>query len=297
MYLPQMRVAVLGVIVAAEPHSGRQNCDDGHWGQVRQEMWQIFKPDLDITRVTTCLAAPDCEDVASILLADALTCSSEVLPTVTSSAPCTEGMLHYMLVCALQMWLKGYYRQSALYYDHALGFLALTKGSLDGSEWPVWTGQVLQNWQNFLKAAFPAEGIVAEKRRSGDSTYLSVAPPVHSTSNWWTTGPRSSSYCPPPGGHLEGLVQDGDNERKDASVLCAVPLVWPGEEGAAKAIVETYGPECDRLVFFLASPDAETAAAAQQFLTGHLSGHLSHAVQLRKDQYTSTQSTFLLAHL
>jgi len=181
-------------------------------------------------------------------------------------------MLHYMLVCALQMWLKGYYRQSVLYYDHALGFLALTKGSLDGSNWPVWTGQVLQNWQNFLKAAFPAAGIVVEERRSGDSTYLSVAPPVHSTSNWWTTGPRRSSYCPPPGGHLEGLVQDGENERKDASVLCAVPLVWPGEEGAAKAIVETYGPECDRLVFFVASPDAETAAAAKQFLTGHLSG-------------------------
>eukprot|EP00434_Breviolum_minutum_P024888 symbB.v1.2.021981.t1/scaffold1899.1/size238565/17 len=265
-----MRVAVLAAIVAAEPHSGH-NCDE-HWEQVRWEMSQIFTPDLDITRVMACLSTPECKDTSAILLVDALTCSSEVLPTVTSSVPCTLGMLHYMLVCALQMWLQGHFRQSALYYDHALGFLALTKGSLDGSKWPLWTGQVLQNWQNFLNVAFPASAIIAEERGTGNGTYLSVGLPVQQNSSWWTTGPRRSSYCPPQGDQFEGLKELSMKEEGTPSVLCAVPLVWPGEEAAAQAIAETYGAECDRLVFFLASPDAETAEAARQVLMGYLPG-------------------------
>ncbi|CAK9095057.1 Uncharacterized protein SCF082_LOCUS44664 [Durusdinium trenchii] len=178
-------------------------------------------------------------------------------------------MLHYMMGCALQMWVQGHFRQSALYYEHGLGFLALTKGTLDGSDWPLWTGQVLQNWKTFLAAAFPASAIIAQKRGSGESTFLSVGPPVQANSNWWTTGPRQGSYCPPPGDHLEGLKDQASGE---VSVLCAIPVVWPGEETAAEAIVETYGSQCDRLIFFLASPDATTGAQARRVLSGHSSG-------------------------
>ncbi|CAJ1328482.1 unnamed protein product [Effrenium voratum] len=258
--------------VAAAAHGGSTGCQCSEdWEQVRWEMWQIFRPDLDIPRLLACQSAPaDCEDdTGAGLLGGAMPCSAEVLPTVTSVVPCAAGMMHYMLACALQMWLKGHYRQSALYYDHGLGFLALTKGCLDGSYWPLWTGQVLRNWKSFLAAAFPASAIVSEERQTGSSSYWSAGPRVQRNSSWWATGLRMGSYCPPEGDHLEGLREP---QGEASSVLCAIPLVWPGEERAATVIAGTYATACDRLVFFLASPDAATAAEARRVLGGLLPG-------------------------
>eukprot|EP00439_Symbiodinium_sp_Y106_P060813 s1334_g9.t1 len=264
-----MQLGWIWLLLLGATHSeGEGGCQCGQsWEQIRLEMWEMFRPDLDLAGLTDCLMNNDCSDAdlaaAAMLQGTAMSCSEEELPKVSSLVPCAAGFTHYMIACALQMWLKGFSRQSALYWEQGLGYLSLCLSCLDGSEWPLWSGQILENWQNFLRAAFPPAAVVAEERQSGDGTFLSVGPPAHAKSlSWWRTLPRRGRYCPPQGDHLEGLLEN--DGVKEPTVLCAVPLVWPGEELAAAAIVETYGPQCDRLVFFVASPNEATAAEAHR---------------------------------
>ncbi|CAE8634158.1 unnamed protein product [Polarella glacialis] len=255
-------------------------------------MWQLFRHDVDLAGILNCLADPICQGQAEATATGQLLsgggimqCSEDRLPTVSANSGCSAGMLHYMITCSLQMWLQQRYRQSALYFDHGLGYLALARGCLEGSNWPLWPDQVLTNWRNFLSAAFPPGAIVAEERIADfNATYIAAGPAVDRYARWWNTGPRAGLYCPPHGGlRMEGLpgldpiekTPGSESSKKEAgkvSVSCAVPLVWPAELAAAEAIADTFGGGCDKLTFFIAAPDAQARQSAEETLALLLPG-------------------------
>jgi len=174
------------------------------------------------------------------------------------------------------MWLRRQFRQSALYFENGLGYLALVRDCLEDSDWPLWPGQVLRNYRAFLTAAFPPGKLRTELRTNSEVSadapveYIVAGPDVDPTAFRWHNGPREGLYCPPPPGTGDGHEDDlpearaeGDSSTgKAPTVLCAVPVVWPGEERAVAAIADTYGRNCTRLAFFIAAADAAASQRA-----------------------------------
>eukprot|EP00929_Paragymnodinium_shiwhaense_P001439 TRINITY_DN101679_c0_g1_i1.p1 TRINITY_DN101679_c0_g1~~TRINITY_DN101679_c0_g1_i1.p1 ORF type:complete len:582 (-),score=92.66 TRINITY_DN101679_c0_g1_i1:4-1749(-) len=253
------------------------NCT-GQWDSVLKEMWLVFDQDIDVASVMDCLSdglrhcqleEPRLQTAARLLGSEE--CSEEGVPTVDEH-DCPAAMVHVLLFCMLQMWVRGFYRQAALYYDQALGFLAMARHCLAGSEWPLWSGQVLRNFQGFLKAAFPAGELRAEIRTAGggddepEVTYTVVGPKVNASAFRWLNGPREGLYCPPTPERPEEMHRLWHRASAPTPlprVMCAVPLVWPGEREQAKTVAETFGQNCDELTFFLSASDEAVVAEAR----------------------------------
>jgi len=236
------------------------------WPQIKKDLWRLFNSDVDVPGLMDCIASGDCSlteqgmATAGALLMDQ-ECSEEVLPAI-STRVCAAGMTHYMILCAIQMWLRGIFRQSVLYFEHSFGFLALCLDCLEGSDWPLWPGQITRNYRAFLAAAFPPGALQTEQKYAAGSPYITAGPAVNPADFRWRTGYREGLYCPP---EAEPWSIAPPVEKQ--SIMCAVPIVWPGEREAAAAIAHTFGKECDELVFFVAAPDAATADHAVMYLT------------------------------
>lgn len=279
-------VASIAVAVAAgtEDVYNACSCSGNYgldWEEVRLEMWQIFREDVDVSGLIVCAAnlpltaglAPPCTNKAEersaldLLTGPAFVCSEENLPNVDRRL-CPAGMVHYMLVCMMQMWLRGHYRQSALYYENSMGYLSESLDCLEGSKWPLWPGQVLENWRMFLSFAYPPGALHAEERIAsgdgGDVPYMTAGPAVDASAFRWANGPRTGLYCPPLREQPPSAGPSGS--QRPVAVLCAVPLVWPAEADKAAVIGETYGQACDRVMFFIAAPDEAVAREAAKTL-------------------------------
>eukprot|EP00445_Apocalathium_hangoei_P041484 CAMPEP_0203977166 /NCGR_PEP_ID=MMETSP0359-20131031/101478_1 /ASSEMBLY_ACC=CAM_ASM_000338 /TAXON_ID=268821 /ORGANISM="Scrippsiella Hangoei, Strain SHTV-5" /LENGTH=582 /DNA_ID=CAMNT_0050915375 /DNA_START=48 /DNA_END=1793 /DNA_ORIENTATION=+ len=279
----------------AEDSADEDGCKcSGAWSGIQREMWLLFNHTVDLGELMDCLGSPEAPcaerpelEAPRLLLAGPdplMQCSEEQLPLLTqrNAQACPAGMMHWMLLCAIQMWIRRMYRQSALYFDHALSFLSLVLDCLPGSDWPLWPGQVMRNWRHFLEAAFPPGKLKIEEKTAqnedGDHlpplVYEVAGPPVSHAAFQWMNSRRAGLYCPPHGiGGADGSEDAhyfGDARLPEVapSVLCAVPLVWPDERGAAEVILEPYAPACDEVIFFVAAADARVAQEAAEVLEG-----------------------------
>lgn len=250
-------------------------------------MWIVFNETVDLGGLMACLAdkdgcdhGPELDAPRYFIESDSMHCSDDHLPMAGSTKTrdafrrlgfgdkdCPAGVVHWMLFCALQMWVRKKHRQSVLYFDHALSFLFSAMDCIEGSDWPLWPGQILRNYRVFLSAAFPPGPLEVEQKEAENGSYYEVAGPHVSQNDFkWENGLRSGLYCPP----FDSDTVDGATDAEDSqyfgaapvpetapTVLCAVPVMWPADQEAIAMILETYGPACDKVLFFIAAPDPE----------------------------------------
>lgn len=166
---------------------------------------------------------------------------------------CMVGRLMFAFMCTAKHFYSGAVSMAGIWFDSLMDTLLLCHDCLDDSEWPLTKAEIHMNYMSFQERFYSSALHYDPAGCDAETTPQSLC--EQPRLKWQTLPQHVGLRCPAPLPVTQKWMPPP--QASDPRVSCLIPTLWPAEKELMKVQVETFGRDCHRMAFFIASKEKD----------------------------------------